>query len=79
MRIASNMEPCAGIDEGGIPALQHIAWIYSRLPQSIQSITDDNQKLIILSFCLPYEADHTLKNHQLHRILQQKYLSNIAH
>lgn len=28
LRIASNMEPCAGIDECGIPALQHIVWIY---------------------------------------------------
>jgi hypothetical protein len=39
VRITSNMEPCAWINQSGIPTLQHTVSIFKALTQTVQSIT----------------------------------------
>jgi hypothetical protein len=39
---ASDMKPCAGIGEGGIPALQHVVRVREPLPQHVKGITCTN-------------------------------------
>lgn len=37
--VASDMEPGAGVDEGRVPALQHVSGIMEPRPQSMQSLS----------------------------------------
>lgn len=67
--ITGNMKPSARIDKSGVPALQHICGVREFASQSMQSISCNIKKIIIIKI-----QTRTIRKHQTHESNPQRNL-----